>query len=106
MGFSEVRGQRESLRKRTKYQNFALGREDKETLWEEVKEGARVRKRLTLPEDLEHLSQKQTEPWPNQRFLYQIKREGFCHVLGTIGCHPRAELKEMCCPYSENVSCI
>lgn len=65
--------QTESLRKSTKHQNFELGREDKETPWEAVKEGARVRERLILPEDLEDLSQKQTEPWPSQRFLYQIK---------------------------------
>lgn len=111
MGFSEVKELTENLMKSTKYQNFALGK-DKEAPWEEVKEGATVRERLNLPEDLEELSQKHIEPWPSQRFLYQIKREGSYHALGTVytplgtrWCHPRAELKR-CCPYSENVSCI
>lgn len=108
MGFSEVRERTENLMKSTKYQNFALGK-DKEAAWEEVKEGATVRERLNLPEEL---SQKHIESWPSQKFLYQIKREGSYHALGTVHtplgmrwCHPRAELK-MCCPYSENVSCI
>lgn len=107
------RGRRaNSLRKSTKHQNFVLGREDEETSWEAVKEGAGVRGRLIVPEDLEELSQKQIVPgqakgsWTKSKEKTSYNVLGTVHTpLGTIWCHLIAELK-MCCPYSEDVSCI
>lgn len=73
---------------------------------------SRFRGRLIVPEDLEELFQKQTEPWPSQRFLYQIKREGL--LLGTsdspysfrdsmVPSHSRTEGDVL---FSEDISCI
>lgn len=73
---------------------------------------SRFRGRLIVPEDLEELFQKQIEPWPSQRFLYQIKREGL--LLGTsdspysfrdsmVPSHSRTEGDVL---FSEDISCI